>query len=497
MKNKAPTALVILDGFGYSQKTQYNAIAQAHTPHFDELLETYPATLLQASGLYVGLPEGHKGNSEVGHLTIGSGSVILQSQTMLNLAIKDKTFFTNSILIANLQQLKESDGTLHLMGLLSSGGTHSHINHLFALLKTAQQQGITKVVVHPFLDGRDVPPHSAFNYLKELETKMEQLGIGKIGSLMGRFYAMDRNNNWHFIEQAYSFLTEQQTEVTKTWQEALEEISQEDITDEFLPPVQLYPEAFIKPNDGVIFFNFRADRARQLTSCFTQTPNPIATEQVPLLFFISPVSYGPEYKTTALYQKARVQQTLSNMLHQEGYTLFSVAETEKYAHVTYFFNGGREKILPNEKRVLVPSLIGKEYSKHPEMSADTITEVILTSLKNNPRDFYVVNYANADMVGHTGNFEATVKAIECLDKQLGILYKELVEQRNGTLYITADHGNAETMFNEEVGQPHTSHTANPVPFIMAEQSLKNSDEELPLEELSDIAPFIVHNIQQT
>lgn len=497
MKNKAPTALVILDGFGYTQDTKYNAITQAHTPNLDLLLETYPATLLQASGLYVGLPEEHVGNSEVGHLTIGSGSVILQSQTMLDLSIKDKTFFTNSILIKHLEQLKKSGNTLHLMGLLSDGGVHAHTNHIFALLKTAQQQGVTNVVIHAFLDGRDTPPHSAFYYLKELEIKIKQLGIGKIGSLMGRFYAMDRNKNWHLTEQAYSFLTEQQTEVPKTWQEALEEVSQKDVTDEFLPPVQLHPEAFIKPHDGVIFFNFRADRARQLTSCFTQNPSPISTKQIPLLFFITPVSYGPEYKATILYQKAHVPQTLSNVLKEQGYTLFFVAETEKYAHVTYFFNGGREHTFPNEKRVLVPSLIGKEYSKHPEMSAETITEVILTSLKHGTRDFYVVNYANADMVGHTGNFEATVKAVECIDKQLGILYREIVEKRNGTLYITADHGNAEDMFNVETGQPRTSHTTNPVPFIMAEQSLKNSDEELPLEELSDIAPFIVHNINQT
>lgn len=496
MKHKGPTILVILDGLGYSKKADYNAVAQAHTPHFDSLIEAYPTTLLAASGLAVGLPDGYIGNSSVGHLTIGSGAVLLQPLTMLSLSIQEGSFFTNPILIENLQKLKKENKTLHLLGLLSDAGVHSHMDHLFAFLKAAQQQGLTDVVVHPILDGRDSAPREAQHYLEILEEKIKTLGIGRIGSVHGRFYAMARNKDWYLTEQSYSVLTEPHPITAADWHDALDQAYKKEFTDEYVPPTQLDSSALIKEGDGIIFFNFRADRAQQITACFTNPSVPIKAKKITPSFFITPVSYGAGYNTTALYQRPRVAQTLTQLLHDKGYSLFATAETEKYAHITYFFNGGREAKLPNEKRILVPSASNKDYAANPRMSADTITEVILDSLQNDPRDFYVVNYANADMVGHTGDFEATIKAVECLDEQLGKLYKEVVEKRDGTLYVTADHGNAEEMFDTQTGQPKTAHTTNPVFFIMARQDLKNSHEELPLDELSDIAPFIVHNIEE-
>lgn len=494
-KIQSPTVLVILDGFGYAKPSLTNAISQAHMPHFQELLADYPVTLLKASGMAVGLPEGQIGNSEVGHLTIGSGSVILQPLTMINLAIQDGTFFTNSILRKALQNLKEEQKTLHLMGILSDGNVHGSLDHLIAFLKVAQQIGLQRVVVHPFLDGRDVAPQSAHEYLEKLELTLQEVGIGIIGSIHGRFYAMDRNRHWNLVKKSYQVLTEPQTKVEKNWQTVLESSYHKKITDEFLEPTQLDPAGYIRPDDGVIFWNFRPDRARQLTQLFLNPPADLHMKKIPLSFFITPVSYGPEYKTTVLYQKPRVPQTLTKLLHDKGYSLFAVAETEKYAHVTYFFNGGREQKLEHEQRVLVPSIEKRDYLQHPEMSADIITEVVLHSLQTDPADFYVINYANADMIGHTGNLAATIKAVECLDKQLGILYKEVVQKRNGTLYITADHGNAEQMFDAKTNQSHTAHTANPVYFLMVQQDLKGVQDQLPLEELSDIAPFIVHNLE--
>lgn len=496
MKNKAPTALVILDGFGFQKETEYNAIAQAHTPCFDELLTTYPATLLKASGMAVGLPEGSIGNSEVGHLTIGSGSVVLQPYTIIHEAIKDKSFYTNKILVKHLKHLKEKQKKLHIMGLLSDATVHSHIEDLFAFLTAAKQQGLTDIVVHPFLDGRDVAPQSATVYLEKLEAFLKDLKVGVIGSLHGRFYAMDRNNHWNLTERSYNVLTKVQLTEKTTWQAVLKQAYNEGITDEFIDPIQLCPQGSIRSHDGIIFFNFRPDRARQLTAAFINPPLDLKTKPLSLTFFITPVSYGPLYLTTFLYNKPQVTQTLNKMLDKMGYSIFTIAEAEKYAHVTYFFNGGQEQTLPNEKRVFIPSLPDKKYDQHPEMSAPIITDAIVDSLSHAMRDFYVINYANADMVGHSGDFKATVKAIECLDKQLQILYTEIVQKRNGTLYITADHGKAEAMFDKQTNQPRTSHTANPVFFIMVNKALKERSDELPLEELSDIAPFIVHNITQ-
>jgi 2,3-bisphosphoglycerate-independent phosphoglycerate mutase len=495
MTKKSPIALVILDGFGYRKDPEFNAVLQAHTPFFNKLLSSYPWTVLNAAGLSVGLPEDAVGNSEVGHLTIGAGSVVLQPFTMIHLAIKDESFFKNKILKENLEALKKSGKTLHLIGLLSDAGVHGHIKHLFAFLKAAKQAELTDVVIHPILDGRDTPPQSAGAFLQALEDECHNLETGRIGTVHGRFFAMDRNNQMEVIEESFNTLTKKQPITVVDWHDALTQAYKEDITDEFVRPIQLDSSALIKPDDGIIFFNFRPDRARQLTKRFLNGSGIKKDGPFPLQFFITPVSYGKEYETTTLFQKPQIQQTLTDVMYKKGYSLFSIAETEKFAHVTYFLNGGREKKLENETRIMVPSLEDKDYSHHPEMSAGTITEAVTFSLEQLPRDFYVINYANADMVGHTGNFESTVKAVECLDIQLEKLYKEFVTKRNGILYITGDHGNAEEMFDYQSGQPKTSHTNNPVYFVMAQQELKDSGEKLPLKELSDIAPFIVHNAE--
>ncbi len=487
MKKHAPAALVILDGFGYSNLTEHNAIAQANAPFITSLLQNYPTTLLAASGQAVGLPEGYNGNSEVGHLTIGCGTPVAQPFTIITDAIESGIFFINDLLIENLQKLKKTGKTLHIIGLLSDAAVHSHIDHLFAFLEVAHDQGIVNIVVHPILDGRDVPPQSAEEYLTELEDQLKIYG-GVIGSIQGRFYAMDRNNNNELSEKSFFILTQEQIKKEQTWYDVLKRSYSAGITDEFVEPTQLIPNTFVKPDDGLIFFNFRPDRARQLTDIFLKSKSPLIS------FLITPISYGSGYKTIVLYEKQRVSQTLSQFLHEKGCSLFFIAETEKYAHVTYFFNGGRETKYENETRVLIPSLLPREFETYPCMSAASITQATIESLKYNPKDFYVINYANADMIGHTGNFNATVKAIECLDRELSLLFDQFITKLNGTLYITADHGKAESMFDGKSNQPRTAHTNNPVPFIMVQQQLKNSQEELPLYELSDIAPFIIHTM---
>lgn len=493
MTAKKPTALVILDGFGYRKERQYNAIAQASKPTFDYLEQHYPHTLLKASGIAVGLLPGYMGNSEVGHLTIGSGRIIPQAIKRIHDAIDDGSFFKNPILLEKLHQLARTNHTLHIMGLLSDAGVHSHIKHLFAFIEAARDAGIHTIVIHAFLDGRDVPPKSAEKYLTELQNFLHHGEI--IGSISGRFYAMDRDKNWERTEAAYRTLTEPQTDTHIDWQTVLTDNYKQGITDEFIKPTQLEPNATIKDGDGIIFFNFRADRARQLTAAFVDdTFKAFKTHKIKPLFFITPTQYSPALQTDVLYSMQAVSNTLKDVLSEHGYTIFTIAETEKYAHVTYFFTGGREREIPGEKRVLIPSLIEKNYIHYPCMSAPEITEAIVLSLENQPKDFYLVNYANADMVGHSGNMDATVKAIECLDAQLKVLYNEIVEKFDGTLFITADHGNAEQMFDPQFNQPRTAHTSNPVPFLMINKRLKDKDIQLPLKELSDIAPFILRQL---
>lgn len=490
---KKPTALVILDGFGFSQDTEYNAIAQAKKPHFSALLQKYPHTLLAASGYAVGLLQGQMGNSEVGHVTIGAGRIIQQDITRILTAIDDKTFFSNKTLINLFETLAQKNTPLQIMGLLSNGGVHSHEKILFALLKMAKHYNLKHVFVHAFLDGRDVPPKSAACFLENLDKNFKKLNLGKLGSITGRYYAMDRDKNWERTQKTYEMLTTKKTSPLNSWQKALNVYYAQNSTDEFIPPTQLDPNSTIEKSDGVIFFNTRADRARQLTQAFVDpTFDCFPTKKIDLSFFATMTDYNHQnnIETTIIYQPINIENTLKEILDQNNVTIFSIAETEKYAHVTYFFNGGKEQPLPNEERVLIPSIPAKNYIDHPCMSAPEITQAIIKSLQKSPKDFYLINYANADMVGHSGNLPATIQAIECLDDQLAILYEEIVKKRNGTLYITADHGNAEDMFDEKTGQPKTSHTTNPVYFLILQKNVQ-PDSLKSLHGLSDIAPFIL------
>ncbi len=490
-----PVVLVILDGFGYSPDTKYNAIAQAKMPNYNQWLKEYPHTLLHASGAHVGLLPNTIGNSEVGHTTIGAGRVIDQPAKKINLAIEDGSFFDNKKLLQCLDTIKKNNGALHIMGLLSDASVHSNISHLFAFIKAAKNAGIKKIYIHPFLDGRDVPPKSTKKYLAQLDEYLKKIGIGTIATIHGRFYAMDRDNNWERTQKSYDVLTHPHSSPFKTWDQALTHYYEKGITDEFIPPTQLTDQCTLKPNDGIIFINFRPDRARQLTTALTETSfKEFPINNTAASCFLSPVPYAQKSTLSSMWPFERTENTLLDKLHNAGKFVFAIAETEKYAHITYFFSGGREQVYENETRVLIPSIPTKNYVENPEMSAAKITDAVLESLKNNPAGFYLINYANADMVGHSGDIQATIKALEFLDKELGKLYTQIVEKMDGTLYITSDHGNAEQMFDEQSDQPKTAHTINQVPFLMMQKDLKNSGIKLQLKELSGIAPFILEKM---
>lgn len=492
-----PTVLVILDGFGFSPQKKFNAVYHAKTPHLDAWLKEYPHTILKAAGTAVGLTPGQMGNSEVGHLTIGAGRIIQQDVVRILNAIDDGSFFKNELLIALFENLSKTKKSLHILGLLSNGGVHAHQKICDALLKLAKKQLIERVFVHAFLDGRDVPPKSAVEYLTHLDKTCKEVGIGKLGSMSGRYYAMDRDKNWERTEQAYALLTQKEPIRFSSWHDALTYYYQQGITDEFIPPTQFLHESIITNDDGVIFFNFRADRARQLTQAFLDPKfDHFPTKKVTLDFFATMTDYNHQlFQSEVIFKPITISHTIKEILEQHNKTMFSIAETEKYAHVTYFFGGGREKPFKNETRILIPSIPAQNYVDHPEMSAEGITDAIIKSLKEDPQDFYLINYANADMVGHSGDFEATVKAVEFLDHELGRLYKTVVEKCNGTLYITADHGNAEEMFDTKTNQPKTSHTNNPVYFIMIQKGLSPGKLNNNLHGLADIASFILKHMK--
>lgn len=491
-----PTVLIILDGFGHGEPTAHNAIFHARAPHLDYYFSHYPHSLLHASGKAVGLPVGCMGNSEVGHITIGAGRVITQDIVRIFDAINDGSLENHPLLEKQFTKLAQSGNALHLMGLVSDAGVHSHIKHLFALLEVAKKYDIKKVYIHAFLDGRDSPPQSAGDYLQAVEDKCKELGIGKIVGIIGRFYAMDRDTNWQRTEHAYNFLTQPMPSKLKNWQEALVAYYQKNITDEFIPATQFDPDSIIKNDDGVLFFNFRSDRARQLTRCFVDADFSLcATKNIVPAFFITMTDYDKNnFTTDVLFTKEPIYHTLKDELQAHNKTIFSIAETEKYAHVTYFFSGGKEKRLANETRILIPSIPAKNYVAYPCMSAEGITQAVIDSLTRDPQDFYLINYANPDMVAHSGDFDATVQAIECIDHEMGKLYDMVIKQMNGTMYITADHGNAEVMFDAQSHQPRTAHTTNLVPFIMIRKDLHDLTTRLPLTQLADIAPYILANM---
>lgn len=497
-----PLVLMILDGWGYSSQREGNAIAQASLPNFQRLEQDYPHTLLEASGEAVGLPKGQMGNSEVGHLNMGAGRVVYQELTRIFKAIADGELAKNAVILQAIHQAKENDKALHLMGLVSNGGVHSHLDHLFGLLEAAKAQGMEKVFVHAFLDGRDVLPQSAKDYLEALEKKMQALGIGKIASVAGRYYVMDRDNRWERVEKGYRALVDGEGEKAAGAIAAVEKSYDVRVTDEFVVPTVIIddngePVGRIKDGDSVLFFNFRADRAREITRALVDEDFPhFARPNHPQIHYVCMTEYDATIKAPVAFPPQNLENTLGEVFTKNGIKQLRIAETEKYAHVTFFFNGGVEEAMPGEERCLIPSPKVATYNLKPEMSALEVTQELLRLLETEALDVVVLNYANADMVGHTGVLEATVQAVETVDRCLGDVAKAILRM-GGTLIITADHGNAEAKVDLATGLPLTAHTTNPVPLILVDDQLKG----YTLREggaLCDIAPTILEilNIPQ-
>ncbi|MEA5113246.1 MAG: 2,3-bisphosphoglycerate-independent phosphoglycerate mutase [Geobacteraceae bacterium] len=489
-----PLILMILDGWGVRNNREDNAIAQAGTPVMDRLRSEYPYTELNASGIAVGLPEGQMGNSEVGHLNIGAGRVVYQDLTRISKAIADGSFFSNPVLLQCMEKTRAAGGRLHLAGLLSDGGVHSHNTHLYALLELAGKAGLAEVFVHCFLDGRDTPPRSAAAYLAELEDEMARIGTGRIASLMGRYYAMDRDNRWDRVEKAYDSMVLGEGKCFASAREAIEASYGSDIGDEFVVPSVMVngdrPVGLVQDGDGFIFFNFRSDRAREITRAFTQADfggferrsHPSLVSYVCLTeydeTFGLPVAFGPE----------EMKNILGGVVSAAGLRQLRIAETEKYAHVTFFFNGGNEVPFAGEDRVLVPSPKDvPTYDLKPEMSAYQVAEQLIEKIDEDIYGFIVINFANADMVGHTGKLDAATRAIEAVDTCVGRIVEKALS-KGGVLLVTADHGNAEMMKDEE-GRPHTAHTCNPVPFVLVDEAGKEASLHAGI--LADIAPTIL------
>ena len=479
-----PIILCILDGIGISDKIEGNAFRAAKKNNFDKLWQKYPHSLLEASGEEVGLPSGQMGNSEVGHMNLGAGRIVYQPLQFINKSIKDKEIEKNKHILDTITHVKENHSSLHLLGLLSDGGIHSHINHLFSILEICKKEHIDKVYIHAFTDGRDTSPTSAGKYFEMLEKKMQELEIGKLATICGRYYAMDRDNRYDRIEKAYNAIIDGIGEEYSSYQEVLESNYQKEITDEFIVPAVLDKNGMIQDKDGLIVFNYRPDRLRELFSVITNSENTSFSRTIReflKLTTMMPVSEEVIYE--AAYELPDLQNTLGEYISDFGCKQLRIAETEKYAHVTYFFDGGVEKDLTNCKRVLIPSPKVATYDLKPEMSAYEITNTLMEELEKD-YDLIILNYANGDMVGHTGNFVAAVKAVEVLDECLGMLYNKVIE-KNGTMLIIADHGNCEYMLDDN-GNIVTSHSTNQVPCI-----LTNSSYALENGKLADIAPTIL------
>ena len=463
MSKKDLVMLVIMDGFGIRENTYGNAIAAAKKPNLDRIFAKYPHTLIQASGEAVGLPEGQMGNSEVGHMNIGAGRVVFQSLTRVNIAVRDKTLDKMPAIHEAIEHAKKNHSALHVMGLMSDGGVHSHINHIIYLMNAAREAGVEQVYVHAFLDGRDVPPKSAKEYLTMLQDACHE-GV-KIGVVTGRYYAMDRDKNYDRTQLAYNALVYGDAPV-KELLEGIDESYAEDITDEFVKPYIVTKGSNIKENDSVIFANFRPDRAIQIGTAIT---NPQATaltryEEFKNICFVSMMLYSENVKGLVNFGVQKLDNMYGDVISERGLTQLRIAETEKYAHVTYFFDGGVDKELKGETRILIPSPKVATFDLKPEMSAYEVTDYVLKAIESKEFDTIILNYANCDMVGHTAVFDATVKAVETVDECVGKVY-DAVEKVGGTLIITADHGNADEVFDEN-NQPFSAHTTNPVPFLI-------------------------------
>jgi len=490
-KLQTPVALIIMDGWGMGRPDDpYNAIARAATPHLDLLMEIYPTTTLRCSGEDVGLPDGQMGNSEVGHLNIGAGRIVYQELTRINKAIRDGEFFTNSVLLQVMEATKAKGGALHLMGLVSDGGVHSHSEHLYALVQMAKQQGLTEVYIHAFLDGRDVPPCSAAGYIDELTAKLAEIGLGKIATVSGRYYAMDRDRRWDRTAKAYAAIVDREGIMAATAAAAVRQAYDRGETDEFVEPTVIDGGQGVKPQDGVFFFNFRPDRARQLTRAFVDRDFAGFNRRKGYLgvTFATMTQYDETLPVPAAFLPEYIRNTVGEAVSKAGLRQLRIAETEKYAHVTYFFNGGDERPFPGEDRILIPSPKIATYDLQPEMSAPAVTDTVIEKIRSRYYDFIILNFANGDMVGHTGKFEAAVKAVETVDQCVGRIVAAMRDY-GGITCLTADHGNAEEMVDLATGEPHTAHTSNPVPFILVSDA--HREVKLRAGRLADIAPTLL------
>ncbi len=492
--SKKPVMLMILDGFGIAEKSEGNAVALAKKPNFDRLVKEYPNTQLQASGMAVGLPEGQMGNSEVGHLNIGSGRIVYQELTRITKSIEDGDFFENEALMKAMKNAKENNASLHLMGLLSDGGVHSHIDHLKGLLEFAKKEGLQKVYVHAFMDGRDVPPSSGKEFIIKAEEIMKEVGVGQIATVSGRYYAMDRDNRWERVQLAYNAIVLGEGEKASSAVEAIENSYHDEKTDEFVLPCVIeedgHPTATIKNGDSVVFFNFRPDRARELTRAINDKEFAGFKRETLNLTFVTMTQYDKTLEGVNIaFKPQTLVNTLGEYVSSKGLEQLRIAETEKYAHVTFFFNGGVEKENPGEERKVIPSPKVATYDLKPEMSAYEVTDELLNRLDQDKYDMIILNFANPDMVGHTGVVQAAVKAIEAVDECLGKIVDKVLE-KDGTVFITADHGNAETEIDFSTGNPFTAHTTNPVPFVWVSNNINGRT--LKSGKLADIAPTMLN-----
>ncbi|MBR3255462.1 MAG: 2,3-bisphosphoglycerate-independent phosphoglycerate mutase [Clostridia bacterium] len=494
MKDKL-TMLMILDGFGDNSKKEGNAVKLANTPNIDKLMKKYANTDIYTSGKYVGLPDGQMGNSEVGHTNIGAGRIVYQELTRITKSIEDGDFFSNQELIAAIDNCKENNSKLHILGLVSDGGVHSHIRHLYGLLELAKRRDFDDVYVHCFLDGRDTPPASAESYITKLQEKMTEKGVGKIASISGRFYAMDRDKRWQRVQKAYDAMVKGEGIQAGNVIKAIEDSYQKEVFDEFVEPTVIVnnnnePIATIGKNDSVICFNFRPDRAREITRALVDTDfNEFETKKDLNLHYVCFTSYDETMPNVEIaFKKEALLNTFGEYISKNGYTQLRIAETEKYAHVTFFFNGGEEKQFEGEDRILIPSPKVETYDQKPEMSAYEVTEKVCDAIANDRFDNIILNFANPDMVGHTGSLEAAIKAVETIDECVGKIVA-LIEEKEANLIITADHGNCEQMIDYKTGEPHTAHTTNPVPIIVI-----NGKNKIKLREggiLADLAPTML------
>ncbi len=493
--SKKPTVLMILDGYGLNDKTEGNAVALANTPNMDSLVSKYPYVKGNASGMAVGLPEGQMGNSEVGHLNMGAGRIVYQELTRITKEIQDGDFFQNEALLSAIENCKKNNSDLHLFGLLSDGGVHSHNTHMYALLELAKKNGLENVYVHAFLDGRDTPPASGKDFMKEAMAKMEEIGVGQVATVMGRYYVMDRDNRWDRVEAAYNAMVYGEGETAECPMCAIKNSYEKDETDEFVKPTVIVkdgkPVATVKENDSVIFYNFRPDRAREITRAFCDDAFdgfPRKNGYFPTQFVVFTEYDVTIPNKTVAFHKVEINNTFGEFLAKNGLKQLRTAETEKYAHVTFFFNGGVEEPNEGEERLLVKSPKVATYDLQPEMSAYKVCDGLVDAIRSQKYDVIIVNFANPDMVGHTGIEKAAIQAVEAVDECVGRTVEALLDV-DGQMFICADHGNAEQLIDYETKAPFTAHTTNPVPFILV-----NYDDKYTLREggcLADIAPTLI------